>query len=237
MGLTHDDLKYLSEPFDNDQISIKIQSTNKDRTKAMLVQYVQHTEVYKRLEEIDPAWSCEVMSKGTLTETMGTKTVTTIYVSMRMTVKGVVRENVGDGDDYKSAYSDALKRVAMLFGVGRWLYDSETVWVPYNEQTDKYKSWTIEEFQKYSRIKPAPKQPQAQNKPEGTGSDVAYKLAKLKFETGQYTGKTMEEVLKEDSANEYKYASWLVKQEQTNLSKITLSQKKYLEFARQEGVL
>lgn len=142
--LTNDDIKILGAKFDEKTISIKIQSLNKAKDKAMLVLYLQHTDVYSRLEMVDPAWSCETVDLDKSTNDHGT----IFFCRMRMTVKGVSRENVGDGNDPKSAYSDALKRCAMLFGVGRYLYDTETVWVPYNEANDRYKIWTMADYRK-----------------------------------------------------------------------------------------
>src|SRR5690606_28562663 len=108
-----------------DRLGIKVQSFNKDRTRAMLVLYLQHTDVQDRLEQVDPSWTSEILHEE--------KSGDTVYVRTRVTVKGVYRENVGEGGDPKAAYSDALKRAAMLFGVGRYLYDSPTVWTEYNE--------------------------------------------------------------------------------------------------------
>ena len=140
--LSTDDLKKLAAPFPRDTLGVKVQSFSKDKTKGMLVLYLQHTDVYSRLEEVDPCWSNKVTTqhsdKG-------------LSVFMSITIKGVTRENVGDGDDWKSATSDALKRTAMLFGVGRHLYDTANVWVPYNEQTDKFKVWTVADYDKAAR--------------------------------------------------------------------------------------
>lgn len=45
-------------------------------------------------------------------------------------ILGVRREDVGTGKDYKTASTDAFKRAAVRFGVGRELYtDYEIVWV------------------------------------------------------------------------------------------------------------
>ena len=50
-------------------------------------------------------------------------------VKGKLVVGGIVREDVGypnsddDAEPYKSAVSDALKRCAVLFGIGRHLYD------------------------------------------------------------------------------------------------------------------
>lgn len=141
--LSKEDLKILCAPFPKDRVGVKVQSLSKDKTKAMLVLYVQHTDVYARLEEVDPTWSCEVVSLSQQREVLSCE--------MKLTVKGVTRTNVGEGDDPKSAYSDALKRCAMLFGVGRYFYDSDTVWVPYDESRDRFKSWTLDDYNKALR--------------------------------------------------------------------------------------
>jgi hypothetical protein len=138
--LTIEDIKALSVPFDEKTIGIKVQSVNKMKTKAMLVAYVQHTDAYSRLESVDPTWSCKAVDIRFGADYC--------VVRMQMTVKGVTRENAGEGGDEKSAYSDALKRCAMLFGVGRYLYDSETVWVDYNEDRDRYRVFTYAEYKK-----------------------------------------------------------------------------------------
>lgn len=136
--LSSEDLQVLRAPFSKDRLGVKVQSLNKDRTRAMLVQYLQHTDVQDRLEEVDPAWSIEVLREDIQAET--------VYVRCRMIVKNVSRENVGEGGDPKSAYSDALKRCAMLFGVGRYLYDASTAWTAYNESQDRYRQWTVDDY-------------------------------------------------------------------------------------------
>lgn len=143
VGLTHQDLQILKAPFSRDRLGVKVQSLNKDRTRAMLVLYLQHTDVQDRLEEVDPAWTTEVLKEDRIDDT--------IYVRLRLTLKGVSRENVGEGNDPKGAYSDALKRCAMLFGVGRYLYDSETIWVDYDESRDRYRNWSIQDYERIAK--------------------------------------------------------------------------------------
>lgn len=146
--LTQEDLKKLAAPFPDDVIGVKAQSFNRERTKVMLVLYVQHTDVYDRLESVDPAWSMKVSDEQVRGDTTFTR--------VALTVKGVTRENSGEGGDPKSAVSDAIKRAAMLFGPGRYLYDSDQVWVPYSEQ-DKYRKWTVAEYRAAaSRFKAPP---------------------------------------------------------------------------------
>ncbi len=144
MSITKDDLKILEAPFDAATLGVKVQSTSKDKTKAMLVCYIQHTDTYARIEKVDPAWSSQILS----CRNIGTDAQPWFATQMRVTIKGVSRENEGEGETPKNAASDALKRTAMLFGVGRYLYDSETVWVPYNEQNDRYRAFTYEDYKK-----------------------------------------------------------------------------------------
>ena len=55
--LSRDDLKILKSPFPKDSLGVKVQSVSKDRNRAMLVLYLQHTDVQDRLEMVDPAWT------------------------------------------------------------------------------------------------------------------------------------------------------------------------------------
>lgn len=136
--LSKEDLVLLCAPFDEKTLGVKVQSLSKNKDKAMLVCYLQHTDVAGRLDLVDPAWSNAVTDEKLCGEGFS--------VRMVITLKSTSREGVGEGQDPKSAASDALKRTAMLFGVGRYLYDSETVWVPYNEQTDRFKHFSVADY-------------------------------------------------------------------------------------------
>ena len=151
--LTAEHLKTLARPFPDDKLGVKIQSVSKNKDKAMLVLYLQHTDVMDRLEEVDPGWSAKTLERWIITD----QGISTHYCRTELTILGVTRENVGDGNEPKGAHSDSIKRAAMTFGVGRYLYDSELVWVDYNESTDKYKQWTVQEYNaRLKGSKPAP---------------------------------------------------------------------------------
>lgn len=147
-SLTQEDIKKLSAEFPKESLGVKVQSLSKDKTKAMLILYASHTDVMVRLELVDPAWSSTVLHEW------WEPASETYYVKMRLSLRGITRENVGDGREPKAAYSDALKRCAMLFGVGRVFYDSRPVWVPYDETKDRYREWTVEDYYGTSQSKP-----------------------------------------------------------------------------------
>jgi Rad52/22 family double-strand break repair protein len=52
-----------------------------------------------------------------------------LHVRCRLTAFGVTREDVGEGEDPKAAFSDAIKRAAVHFGVGRALYAMRAPWL------------------------------------------------------------------------------------------------------------
>lgn len=126
--LTDKQLEVLSKPFDSKTLGVRVLTVNKTKTAALLACYLSHTDVYTRIEKVDPAWSSTIMGVQ-----MGAKTC---FVWVALTILGVTRANMGEGEDLKSATSDAIKRAAMLFGIGRYLYDAEPVWVDYDDSRD-----------------------------------------------------------------------------------------------------
>ncbi len=152
-GLTAEQMKKLSAPFDEKTLAVKAQAFNKEKTKVMLVPYVPHQDVYRRIEEIDLNWSSEVTSHQIVGEV--------VYARVKLTICGVTRENSGDGNDLKWAVSDAHKRAAMLFGVARYLYDAEGAWVPYDRDNDYYRVWTHKDYSSGLRASHQPALPMA----------------------------------------------------------------------------
>jgi len=121
-------LERLAQPFPPEEVGFKVQSTNRDRTKGLVVAYVDARTVLDRLDEVvgSEGWqdAYEVLAdhrdgSGRLVE-----------VRCRLTLLGVSKEDVGEGDSLKAAFSDALKRAAVKFGVGRYLYRLPKIWVP-----------------------------------------------------------------------------------------------------------
>lgn len=152
MSLTVEALEQLKAPFPDDRISVKVQCLNREHTRAMLVKYVAHIDVADRLDEVDPNWSNEVIkdgwgsiAEGDLEDAPARRV---FCVHMKMTILGVSRENMGEGQDPKAAASDALKRCASSFGVCRNLYDdARKSWVDYNEGADKHRVWTLDDYE------------------------------------------------------------------------------------------
>ncbi|WP_279232354.1 Rad52/Rad22 family DNA repair protein [Thermus albus] len=118
----------LAQPFPPQEVGWKVQTVNRDRTRGLVVAYVDARTVLDRLDEVvgPEGWqdAYEVLADR---EHNGTRLV---EVKCRLTVLGVTKEDVGEGDTLKAAFSDALKRAAVKFGIGRYLYRLEKTWVP-----------------------------------------------------------------------------------------------------------
>lgn len=110
----------------------RVQSRTKDRSKAICTAYIDARDVMNRLDEIGLPWDSNVR------EVSG-------FIACSLTVMGegwdVIKTDIGmrpetnEADQMydqagKSAYSDAFKRAAVQFGVGRFLYDLDMVTLP-----------------------------------------------------------------------------------------------------------
>lgn len=115
----------FAEPFAPDEIEWKPQSTNQDKTRAMAVAYIDARNVMERLDAAVGAgnWSDRY-------HVLDNK-----HVECELTVHGVSKCDVGEtneggfADPVKSAFSDAFKRAAVKWGIGRYLYALPTQWV------------------------------------------------------------------------------------------------------------
>lgn len=123
----------LAEPFDPGEIKFKPQSVKENRARA--VAYIDARVVMDRLDEVlgVDGW------QDSYTESAGGGVKCTLCC--RFVGNWVPREDVGaeseqpDGDDRrKAAYSDALKRAAVKFGIGRYLYRLPKQWCDYDPQ-------------------------------------------------------------------------------------------------------
>ena len=115
----------LKAPFAPDRISWRVGSTTQDKKRGMAMAYIDARDVMDRLDEVcGPAgWQCRYPHANG-------KTVCEIGVKVG---EESIWKADGAGDtDFeaeKGALSDAFKRAAVRFGIGRYLYDVATSWV------------------------------------------------------------------------------------------------------------
>lgn len=131
------DFEKLKAPFPQESISWRAQSVTQDGTKALALAYVDARDVMNRLDDIcGPAgWQCKYSHANG-------KTVCDIAV--KVSDEWIWKaDGAGDSDieAEKGALSDAFKRAAVRWGIGRYLYDLGSPWVPCEsyKQGEKFK--------------------------------------------------------------------------------------------------
>ena len=95
---------------------------------ARFVCYIEANTIRERLDSVCPGeWDLTLE----LLPTMAGDDVDANQFAFkaRLQILGVIREDVGQGRDYKQAATDAFKRAAVRFGIGHELYDYEQNWV------------------------------------------------------------------------------------------------------------
>lgn len=126
-------MKALATPFDASEVRFKPAVVSGNR--AMALAYVDARVIQDRLDEVlgVTGWQddYEVLPDNSvvcrLRLKLGDEWVTKVDV-------GGPSEQPDGGDRMKAAFSDALKRAAVKFGVGRYLYRLPAQWVDYDPQ-------------------------------------------------------------------------------------------------------
>lgn len=154
-------LEGLTAEFPREAISWRAQSLTKDGSKAMALAYIDARDVMDRLDTV-----CGPINWQDRYEFHGARTV--CYLSIRVGDEWITKaDGAGDSDveAEKGAISDALKRAAVKWGIGRYLYALDAPWVPcesYEKGGKLYwKRWTADPW---SFVKGAPRASSAQQK-------------------------------------------------------------------------
>ena len=146
-------LEALKAHFPREAISWRAQSVTKDGSKAMALAYIDARDVMNRLDEVcgPEGWQDEYI------ETPKGRMICRIGIDLREL--GWIWKSDGAGDTDvegdKGAISDAFKRAAVKWGIGRYLYDMPAPWVPCETYNGKWKKWTDDPW-KYVKAPPAP---------------------------------------------------------------------------------
>jgi len=132
--MTAETLTRLAAPFEERDLEFLARVVKGDQ--ALAVPYVTAPTVMERLDAaVGFDWSFEwdvvALAEGR------------VAVRGRLTVAGVTRSDAGEAsgeeEPVKSAVSDALKRCAVQFGIGRYLRDVTPIWAPYDSAKRRFK--------------------------------------------------------------------------------------------------
>lgn len=116
----------LCRPFPPESIHFRIGATNKDKTKGMVLYYVDARDVQDRLDQVMGMDAWERRHERANNSVM-------CQLSLRMPNERWVTKEDGASDTdveaEKGGLSDSFKRAAVNFGVGRYLYSMASPWV------------------------------------------------------------------------------------------------------------
>jgi hypothetical protein len=112
----------LKAPFDPKLIHWRVGATNKEKTKGIALAYLNARDVMKRLDDVcGDKYQVDYPFEGCC------------RIGIKIDDEWIWRANGAgetDVEGEKGQYSDAFKRAAVLWGVGRYLYYLSNIWVP-----------------------------------------------------------------------------------------------------------
>ena len=153
----------LAAPFDPAIVSWRLGPTNRDKTKGMALAYIDARDVMRRLDEACGAegWQDEYPWSD------GKRVV--CRIGIKIDDEWIWKtDGAGDSDmeGEKGALSDAFKRAAVKWGIGRYLYDVDSPWVEIAQRGNSYIIVESEYAKLRARLPRAAKQQTEVAKPE-----------------------------------------------------------------------
>ena len=158
----------LRAEFPRNAVSWRAQSLNKEGTAAMALAYIDARDVMNRLDDVlgPDGWQCRYPHANG-------KTV--CEIGIRVGEEWIWKaDGAGDSDieAEKGALSDAFKRAAVRWGIGRYLYDLDSPWVDCEHYTNHqgkkvWKRWTQDPW---AKVKNSPSVPMTGRNAAGAGT-------------------------------------------------------------------
>jgi len=121
----------LARPFQPSAIRWRVGATNSDKTKGMALAYIDARDVMDRLDEVcgPENWQVEYPFPGCA------------RIGIKLGGEWVWKSNGAGATDVeaeKGQYSDAFKRAAVLWNIGRYLYTLKSPWVAIEQRGRSY---------------------------------------------------------------------------------------------------
>ena len=171
----------LEKPFLDDELEFRVGATNSDKTKGLALAYVQARSIQNRLDDVVGIENWKVSYKeingGFIAK-----------LELKIDNEWIAKEDGAGTTDYeaiKGEISCAFKRVASVWGIGRYLYENEGQWLPIEQ---KGKNYIFKEIPKLNK--------QENNTSVEKSKEDRAKNIQLTF--GKYKGKTLGKILKEN---------------------------------------
>ncbi len=126
----------LCRPFAAEEVEWRIGATTQDKTKGMALVYMNARAVMDRLDGVcgPDGWQCTYLVTGPLA---------VCNIGVRMPSGEWIWKADGAGatdvEGEKGMLSDALKRAAVRWGIGRYLYEMKAPWVALEAAGNSYR--------------------------------------------------------------------------------------------------
>ncbi len=164
------DFTKLQEPFPVEKISWRVGSTTGDKKRGLALGYIDARDVQDRLDAV-----CGPQNWQNRFTHAETKTI--CEIGIRIGDEWIWKANGAGDTDYeaeKGAISSSFKRAAVMWGIGKYLYDLSVIWV---EIEPMGKSFKIKdgEYPKLRALltgKQAEKKSEPETKPESSQSEA-----------------------------------------------------------------
>ena len=175
---TSEELKHLFAEFPPSAISWRAQTVTQNGDKALALAYIDARDVMDRLDEI-----CGAADWQDRYESHGSRTI--CYLSIKVDGDWITKAD-GAGDTQveaeKGAISDAFKRAAVKWGIGRYLYAIKSPWVPCESYAGrdgkkKWKRWTADPWEYVKGAQP-PRSAMSLKRSDKNGDDAWDRLTK-----------------------------------------------------------
>jgi len=119
------DAKLLSAPFAAEEIEWRVGSTTKDKDKGLALAYLDARAVMDRLDAVcgPDGWQCRYPHANGKT---------CCEIGIKIESEWIWKSDGAGDTDFegaKGAFSDAFKRAAVRWGIGRYLYHLDSPWV------------------------------------------------------------------------------------------------------------
>lgn len=189
--------KQLQKHFEPQEIRFRLQGTPRQREGKLMVQAVAYVPAYKVAERLDEAVGAENWTFRSTPLASAKGKVSTVKGCMSL-LGGAPKEEFGEYarlEPDETPVSEALRRCAFLWGVGRYLAQLE-IWVEVPSQDPK--SWAISPAE-LSRFRGMLPQPDNNLDPEGetTVAAAAGEREAMEAETAEETALLEEEEVEE----------------------------------------
>lgn len=140
-------LRQLKDPLNPDFVKWRVGATNKEKTKGIALAYIDSREVMKRFDELlgMSNWRKRLIE---------TKDGFICEIDIKVNGEWVTRSDAAGNtkvESIKGGASDAFKRAAANWGIGRYLYYLPNVWVGIKARGNSYELAEIPELPNWAK--------------------------------------------------------------------------------------